>query len=57
MSEKIEKFEDFVAWQKARLLTAGIYSVTSQSVLQKTLGLKTKVVEPLFQLCRISRGF
>ncbi len=28
MSKKIEKFEDFIAWQKARRLTAEIYRVT-----------------------------
>ena len=30
MSRKIERFEDFIAWQKARKLTAEIYKVTNQ---------------------------
>lgn len=28
MANKIEKFEDFIAWQKARELTKEIYKVT-----------------------------
>lgn len=28
MSKRIEIFEDFIAWQKARALTSGIYKVT-----------------------------
>jgi hypothetical protein len=29
MSKKIERFEDFIAWQKARKLTSNIYQVSN----------------------------
>jgi hypothetical protein len=35
MSSRIERFEDFVAWQKARALTARIYQVTAQGEFAK----------------------
>ena len=31
MSNKIERFEDLIAWQKARVLTNGIYAATRQA--------------------------
>jgi hypothetical protein len=30
MSKKVEKFEDLIAWQKARTLTGRIYKTTNQ---------------------------
>jgi hypothetical protein len=30
MNGRIERFEDFVAWQKARTLTAAIYRATDR---------------------------
>src|SRR5438105_360977 len=43
MSERIERFEDFVAWQKARALTAAIYKVTSEGQFAKDFGLKDQI--------------
>src|SRR6266436_2213372 len=40
MSKKIERFEDFIAWQKARKLTAEIYKVTNQGRFAKDFGLR-----------------
>lgn len=40
---KIEKFEDFVAWQEARMLTSDIYKVTSQGEFAKDYGLKDQI--------------
>ena len=31
---KVERFEDLVAWQKARSLTCGIYQLTRQGALR-----------------------
>jgi four helix bundle protein len=43
MSKRIERFEDFVAWQKARALTASIYKVTSEGHFAKDFGLKDQI--------------
>jgi hypothetical protein len=37
---KIEKFEDLIAWKKARQLTKDIYEVSRQGSLNKDVGLK-----------------
>src|SRR5689334_10252473 len=36
---KVERFEDLIAWQKARLLTKAIYEVTRQGNFVKDFGL------------------
>ena len=43
MSKKIDRFEDFIAWQKARKLTVGIYRVTSQGSFARDFGLKDQI--------------
>jgi four helix bundle protein len=43
MSKKIEKFEDLIAWQKARKLTSEIYKVTSREKFAKDYGLKDQI--------------
>lgn len=43
MSKKIERFEDFIAWQKARKLTADIYRVTSEGNFARDFGLKDQI--------------
>jgi four helix bundle protein len=43
MAKKIEKFEDFIAWQKARKLTKEIYKVTNQGQFSRDFGLKDQV--------------
>lgn len=43
MSKKIERFEDFIAWQKARKLTADIYRVTSVGDFARDFGLKDQI--------------
>src|SRR6267378_8203916 len=40
MSKKIERFEDFIAWQKARKLTVEIYKVTNQGRFASDFGLR-----------------
>ena len=40
MEKKITSFQDLIAWQKARLLTAKIYRVTSQGSFARDYGLK-----------------
>ncbi len=40
---KIEKFEDLIAWQKARELTKNIYKVTTQGDFSKDYGLRDQI--------------
>ena len=40
MSKKIERFEDFIAWQKGRRLTAEIYKITSEGRFARDFGLR-----------------
>ena len=43
MAKKIERFEDFIAWQKARELTSDIYKVTNQGRFARDFGLKDQI--------------
>jgi len=43
MSKKIEKFEDFIAWQKARKLTSNVYRATSKGEFARDFGLKDQI--------------
>jgi four helix bundle protein len=43
MSKKIEKFEDFIAWQKARKLTRQIYKATNLPAFSRDFGLKDQI--------------
>jgi four helix bundle protein len=40
---KIERFEDFIAWQKARALTARIYKATGEGDFARDFGLKDQI--------------
>ena len=40
---KIEKFEDLIAWQKARVLTKKIYEITNQGDFAKDYGLRDQI--------------
>ena len=41
--QEIEKFEDLIAWQKARELTKNIYEVTKQGDFRKDFGLRDQI--------------
>jgi len=43
MAKKIDRFEDFIAWQKARKLTGSIYRVTSEGGFARDFGLKDQI--------------
>ena len=43
MASKIEKFEDFIAWQKARKLTGEIYKATNLPAFSRDFGLKDQI--------------
>ncbi len=40
---KIERFEDLMAWQKARMLTKAIYEVTKRGRFAKDFGLAEQI--------------
>jgi four helix bundle protein len=41
--KRIERFEDLIAWQKARALTAEIYRVTNQNDFGRDFGLRDQI--------------
>ena len=43
MTTRIEKFEDFIAWQKARSLTREIYKITNLPAFSRDFGLKDQI--------------
>jgi four helix bundle protein len=40
---KIERFEDLIAWQKARELTKNIYKITKRGDFLKDFGLRDQI--------------
>jgi len=40
---RIDKFEDLIAWQKARELTKNIYKVTKLGELSRDFGLRDQI--------------
>src|SRR4030042_3116088 len=40
---RIEKYEDLIAWQKARELTKNIYKITRQGEFSKDFGLRDQI--------------
>ena len=43
MAAGVKRFEDLIAWQKARLLTKAIYAVTRQGVFARDFGLRDQI--------------
>ncbi len=43
MGARIERFEELIAWQKARLLTSEIYDITSKDKFARDFGLKDQI--------------
>ena len=58
MSKKIEKFEDFIAWQKARQLSRKIYQATSLPGFSRDFGLKDQIRRAAISIMsNIAEGF
>jgi len=56
--EKIQKFEDLIAWQKARELTKAIYQLTSDGPFSKDFGLRDQIRRAMVSvMSNISEGF
>jgi four helix bundle protein len=58
MSKRIERFEDFVAWQKARLMTGQIYKITEQGRFARDFGLRDQIRRAAVSvMSNIAEGF
>ena len=58
MAKKVEKFEDLIAWQKARKLTGRIYKTTDQGDFAHDYGLKDQIRRAaVLTMSNIAEGF
>ena len=58
MTAKIQRFEDFIAWQKARALTASVYEITNQGGFATDYGLKDQIRRAAVSImANIAEGF
>jgi four helix bundle protein len=58
MRSKIERFEDLVAWQKARVLTAAIYQMTNVAPFAKDFALRDQMRRAAVSITsNIAEGF
>ncbi len=55
---KVERFEDLIAWQKARELTGNIYRITRQGAFAKDFGLSGQIQRAAVSvMSNIAEGF
>ena len=55
---KVERFEDLIAWQKARALARAIYEVTRQGTFAKNFGLSGQIQRAAVSIMsNIAEGF
>lgn len=58
MTQKVERFEDLIAWQKARQLTAEIYRVSALGDFSKDFGLRDQIRRAAVSaMSNIAEGF
>ena len=58
MSEEIRRFEDLIAWQKARDLTKGVYLLTAATAFSKDFGLRDQIRRAAVSIMsNIAEGF
>ena len=58
MKRRVERFEDLIAWQKARELTVRIYRITGQGNFAKDYGLKDQIRRAsVSSMSNIAEGF
>lgn len=54
----IQRFEDLIAWQKARLLTKDIYAITTQEKFAKDFGLSNQIQRSAVSImANLAEGF
>jgi four helix bundle protein len=55
---RIERFEDILAWQKARILTKAVYSSTTVGAFARDFGLKDQIQRAAVStMANIAEGF
>ncbi|PIV14456.1 MAG: four helix bundle protein [Gallionellales bacterium CG03_land_8_20_14_0_80_55_15] len=58
MSQKVERFENLIAWQKARQLTVEIYLITARGDFAKDFGLRDQIRRAAVSvMSNIAEGF
>ena len=58
MTQKVERFEDLIAWQKARQLTVDIYRITAHGEFAKDFGLRDQIRRAAVSvMSNIAEGF
>lgn len=58
MGQRVERFEDLIAWQKARQLTAEIYRITAPGEFAKDFGLRDQMRRAAVSvMSNIAEGF
>lgn len=58
MGQKVERFEDLIAWQKARHLAAEIYRVSAQGDFSRDFGLRDQIRRAAVSaMSNIAEGF
>jgi four helix bundle protein len=58
MSGKVEKFEELIAWQKARVLTRDVYQATGTGEFSRDFGLKDQIRRAAVSIMsNIAEGF
>ena len=58
MTESIRRFEDLIAWQKARLLTREVYRLTTESPFSRDFALKDQIRRATISIMsNIAEGF
>jgi four helix bundle protein len=58
VGQPIERFEELIAWQKARILTAEIYKATSNGDFGKDFGLKNQIQRAAVSvMSNVAEGF
>jgi four helix bundle protein len=58
VSNKVERFEDLIAWQKSRILTQAIYQITRQSDFSRDFGLAGQMQRAAVSIMsNIAEGF
>lgn len=58
MSGKVERFEDLIAWQKARQLTVEIYRITAGGECSRDFGLRDQIRRAAVSvMSNIAEGF
>jgi four helix bundle protein len=57
-NEKIERFEDLIAWQKAREMTKAIYELTGKGLFARDFGLRDQIRRAAVSvMSNIAEGF